>query len=158
MTATQRTPHHRPHVLIVSDDPGLSAFLGEGLVYGGFWTSVIASALQTLEVFRLRGFDLMIVDAALGGYGAEELVRRLRAGGADQRMWSDLPIVVVSGSESEMTLEHATAIGADVVLYPPLELEDLVPALFRLIQVWREAHPDRPWADAVAQIRPDSSA
>ena len=38
----------RPHVLIVSDDEDLSAFLG--LVYGGFWTSTVASGIQTLEV------------------------------------------------------------------------------------------------------------
>ena len=60
----------RPHVLIVSDDPELTAFLGEGLVYAGFWTSAIASAVQALEVFRLRSFDVLVLDAALGGIGA----------------------------------------------------------------------------------------
>jgi DNA-binding response OmpR family regulator len=59
----------RPHVLIVSDDTGLAGFLGEGLIYAGLWTSTIASAMQVLEVFRLRTFDAMILDAALGHIG-----------------------------------------------------------------------------------------
>src|SRR5215204_5867380 len=58
---------NRPHILIVSDDTGLSSFLGEGLMIAGFWTSTVASALQAIEVFRLRTFDLIIVDAALDG-------------------------------------------------------------------------------------------
>ncbi len=68
----------RPHVLIVSDDTGLSAFLNAGLVIAGCWVSVIASGLQVLEVFRLRTFELAVIDVALGGLGAAEVIRRLR--------------------------------------------------------------------------------
>ena len=91
----------RPHVLIVSDDPELAAFLGEGLVYAGFWTSAIASAVQALEVFRLRSFDVMVLDAALGGIGALELLMRLR--GRSDRATSaertDIPILVIAASQ-----------------------------------------------------------
>src|SRR5918996_1437182 len=94
----------RPHVLIVSDDPELVAFLGEGLVYAGFWTSTIASAMQALEVFRLRSFDVMVLDAALGGIGAGELLRRLR--GRSDRATSiertDIPILIIAATESEL--------------------------------------------------------
>ena len=90
----------RPHVLIVSDDAGLSAFLGEGLIYAGLWTSVIASAMQALEVFRFRSFDHMIVDAALGGIGAIELIGRLR-GRSDRAApiaRTDIPVFLIAGS------------------------------------------------------------
>ncbi|MEZ4624469.1 MAG: hypothetical protein R2843_06700 [Thermomicrobiales bacterium] len=85
---TVNRPHQRPHVLIVSDDQGLAEFLSEGLTIAGFWTSVIASALQTLEVFRLRTFDLIIVDAALDGARRRTTTRsparRKRIGGFDR--------------------------------------------------------------------------
>ena len=71
--------NRRPHVLIVSDDLDLSQFLRDGLTIAGFWTSVVASALQTLELFRLRTFDLMLLDALLEGLGFEELLQRLRS-------------------------------------------------------------------------------
>jgi DNA-binding response OmpR family regulator len=142
----------RPHVLIVSDDPDLTDFLGEGLVYAGFWTSVIASAVQTLEVLRLRTFDLMIVDTELGGIGATELVRRLR-GRSDRAApagRTDIPIVAITaGREPDPATSLTT--GIDRVIVAPIELEDLAAALADLVQHWRTAHPERPWADEAAQ-------
>src|SRR3954453_18273112 len=129
----------RPHVLIVSDDPELSAFLGEGLVYAGFWTSAIASALQALEVFRLRSFDVMVIDAALGGIGAPELLRRLR-GKSDRTApneRTDIPILVIAASSSELDPTLAEHAGADDVILAPIELEQLAEVLDRVVTTWR---------------------
>lgn len=138
------TAQIRPHVLIVSDDPGLSTFLSEGLVLAGFWTSVIASALQTIEVFRLRTFDLVIVDAALDGLGAAEMRRRLSA-------ITNRPMIAIASSPREMTEPEARGLGFISVLYPPVEIEDLALALFSLVANWRAAHPGEPWSDEAAQ-------
>jgi two-component system, OmpR family, phosphate regulon response regulator PhoB len=142
----------RPHVLIVSDDPELTAFLGEGLVYAGFWTSTIASAVQALEVFRLRSFDVMVLDAALGGIGAIELLRRLRGrsdrGTAAER--TDIPILVIAASSEELDLLLAERAGADGVILAPIELEHLAADLGRAVTTWRASHPNRRWADEVA--------
>jgi DNA-binding response OmpR family regulator len=141
----------RPHVLIVSDDRELQEFLVEGLLFAGFWTSVIASAIQTLEVFRLRSFDLVLVDAALAGLGGVELVGRLRDRAADRGMpRTDVPILLIAGAAGEVTAEEATTAGADGVLVAPLNLDDLAPALHGVVAAWRAAHPGRPWADAAA--------
>jgi len=137
----------RPHILIVSDDQSLSQFLGEGLLIAGFWTSIVASSLQTLEVFRLRTFDLMLVDVALEGMGADELIRRLvepRDGG--QR--TDIPILAIAGSAEEVTPAMLALVGPDAILLPPIEIEDLALQLFAVVRSWRKAHPDRPWANA----------
>jgi len=97
MTVKARKANERPHLLIVTDDRDLADFLGEGLVHAGFWTSVIASAIQTLEVFRLRTFDLAIVDASLSGLGAIELVRRLRSTDDTAATRTDIPIMLIAG-------------------------------------------------------------
>lgn len=152
MSATAGSALHRPHVLIVSDDPVLRTFLGEGLLYAGFWTSAVASAIQTLEVFRLRSFDLVLVDSALAGLGAGELIRRLRglssraAAGAAR---TDIPILLVT-DDGSIGAGNDPALGADDVLHAPLELEELAPRLFGFVAAWRAAHPERPWADAAA--------
>ena len=142
----------RPHVLIVSDDPELSAFLSEGLVYAGFWTSAIASAVQALEVFRLRSFDVMILDAALGGIGALELLRRLRGRSdratTDER--TDIPILVIAASGSEIDPVETERAGADGVFVAPVELEELAAHLGRAVTSWRASHPGRQWADEAA--------
>ena len=150
---------HRPHVLVVTDDPGLKEFLAEGLVVGGFWLSTVGSAIQTLEVFRLRSFDVVLVDAALGGIGAVELVRRLRGRtdrAAGEAPRTDVPILFVAASAEEIDPERAQAAGADGVLVAPLELADVVALLFEVVEQWRVVHPDRPYADEVAQLRPQS--
>jgi DNA-binding response OmpR family regulator len=142
----------RPHVLIVSDDTELSGFLGEGLVYAGLWTSVIASAMQALEVFRLRSFDLMLLDAALGGIGVLELLRRLR-GHSDRAMDSertDIPILIIAASADEIDQQAVLSAGAERVILAPIELDDLAAEIGRVVEAWRAAHPDRPWADAAA--------
>jgi len=142
----------RPHVLIVSDDPELAAFLGEGLVYAGFWTSAIAGAVQALEVFRLRSFDVMVLDAALGGIGALELLRRLR-GRSDRATTTertDIPILVIAASSSELDPNLAERAGADGVILAPVELEQLAGVLGRAVAAWRASHPDRKWADEAA--------
>jgi two-component system, OmpR family, phosphate regulon response regulator PhoB len=142
----------RPHVLIVSNDPELAAFLGEGLVYAGFWTSTIASAVQALEVFRLRSFDVMVLDGALGGIGALEFLRRLR-GRSDRATTTertDIPILVIAASSGELDLDSAKRAGADGVILAPIELEHLAGVLGRAVADWRASHPDRKWADEAA--------
>ena len=142
----------RPHVLVITDDQDLSGFLAEGLVYAGFWTSVIASAVQTLEVFRLRSFDVAVVDDELGGIGAVELVRRLR-GRSDRSApagRTDIPIIAVAAGHTHDPSPLLEA-GVDSVIRAPLELDELARVLFGLVQRWRTEHPGRPWADEAAQ-------
>lgn len=145
---------HRPHVLIVSDDTDLSAFLAEGLVYGGFWTSTVASGIQTLEVFRLRTFDLALVDAGLHDLSATEVIRRLR--GRSTRSTAlpsrtDIPIVIVAASEREAAGIDPAALGIDGIRIAPIDLEELVPDLHGVVEHWRALHPEREWADTIAQ-------
>lgn len=140
----------RPHVLIVSDDPDLAGFLTEGLTMAGLWASVVASPFQALEVFRLRTFDVVLLDAALGGFGPVELLRRLR--GASDRAAAgqprtDVPAFVLAGRADEMDPAEAVGAGANGVFVAPLELHDLARTLIDAILRWREHHPNRPWAD-----------
>jgi DNA-binding response OmpR family regulator len=145
----------RPHVLIVSDDRDLTDFLSEGLVYAGFWTSAIASALQALEVFRLRSFDVMVLDAALGGIGSVEFLRRLR-GRSDRATATertDIPILVIAASNNELDAAAAERAGADRVIEAPFELEELAAEIARSVSAWRASHPGRRWADDAALDR-----
>jgi CheY-like chemotaxis protein len=157
--SSRESAYHRPHVLVVTDDEGLRDFLSEGLVIGGFWVSVVASALQTLEVFRLRTFDLALIDLQLGGMSAIELIQRLRSSDPDsvgRGQLTDIPILGITGSSDESVILEARDAGADEILSPPIELEALVPYLHRIVLGWRELHPERPWADEIAQLKEES--
>ena len=125
----------RPHLAIVTDDLSLSHFLTEGLLYEGFWTSAIGSGLQFLEVLRLRTFDAVLLDAGLGDISVEEVIRRMR--GASDRAApglprSEMPAVVIAGIPGEIELSAVVAAGGQLLLEPPLEIDE-VAAIVKLV-------------------------
>ena len=149
----QRPAAVRPHVLVVTNDQDLRDFLQEGLLLGGCWVSVIASGVQTLEVFRLRSFDLVVIDAALTGMSAIELIRRLRREPRDERTGeprTDVPLLLIA--ESPVVEAKAVSAGVTAVIVPPIDLEALLSLVHDTIHHWRLRHPDRLWADQMAQI------
>lgn len=122
-----------PEVLVVSGDLSLSQFLTEGLMESGFWMSAVRSGLQALEVFRLRGFDALIIDAAISDLPLDELVRRLRSDPEDSpqisRLSAATPIVVVAGIPQELEPFDIIALDLQSVLVAPFELDDLAKVL-----------------------------
>ena len=145
----------RPHVLIVSDDPSLASFLAEGLPLGGFWTTVIASGLQALEVFRLRQFDLIVLDWSLQSFAAYELLRRLRGqssrdAGATPRTLA--PAVLIADQPINLADNEARKLGVEARLHAPLELDEVARTLHGVFDTWRQAHPGIPLADAASSF------
>lgn len=146
-----RQTHERPHVLVVSDDGSLVDFLSEGLPLGGFWVSVIASGLQALEVFRLRRFDIVLVDAGLQSFNPAELVRRLRGKSTrttDHEPRTTAPLVVVTEGDAPFTDDERADLQVVDVLQAPLELDEVARRLHAVFADWRQANPDVPLADA----------
>lgn len=148
-----RQSNERPHVLIVTDDRDLAEFLAEGLPLGGFWASVIASGLQALEVFRLRQFDLVVVDASMGSFDPIEFLRRLRGvSGHDPRGASrtSAPAVLILDTPADPPGQLAHELGIAEMLRPPLELDEVVRMLHQVFEMWRRDYPDTPLADSAS--------
>lgn len=139
---------NRPHVLIVTDDRDLATFLGEGLLISGFWTSVVASGMQALELFRLRTFDAMVVDAAISDFPVLELVQRLRSPLFDDACRYNRPLLLLAGGEHELAAGDANDRGADATMFAPVELADVALLLFSLVHQWRINNPAALWSDA----------
>lgn len=146
-----RRTNERPHVLVVTDDSELAAFLTEGLPLGGFWVSVIANGLQVLEVFRLRQFDLLAVDADLQAFDAAELLRRLRGvstlDSGDGAPRTTIPAVLISSGAPDVRFNDQR-LGIERSLVAPLELDEIVRSLHEVFGMWRQANPDAPLADS----------
>jgi len=151
----ERKHSERPHVLIVSDDTSLSSFLSEGLPLGGFWTSVIASGLQALEVFRLRQFDLVVIDWSLQSFGALEFLRRLRGQSsrdASSTPRTTAPVVLIAEEPIQLDADARRRLGVGAMLHAPLEIDEVARALHTVFLAWREDHPDVPLADSSSRL------
>ena len=148
-----RHSNERPHVLIVTDDPDLAGFLAEGLPLGGFWASVIASGLQALEVFRLRQFDLVVLDAGMRSFEALEFLRRLRGLSSldpNGESRTSAPVVLIADGQIDSLEQLPPTLGVAAMLVPPLELDEVVRTLHDVFEVWRRTYPDRPLADSAS--------
>lgn len=125
---------------------------------GGFWTSTVASGIQVIEVFRLRTFDVVLLDLDVQGFGGAEILRRLRGRATSsgrspaQPPLTDAPVILISADRDKLDGGQARLLGADGLLVPPIELEDLIPYLFAVVDAWREAHPGRPYADQANRL------
>ncbi|WP_168046524.1 PAS domain S-box protein [Brevundimonas alba] len=79
-------------LLLVEDDPGVSAVAQELLTGLGLEVRAAESAPQALELLREERFDIMLTDVVMpGGMTGIELARECA------RTWSDMRIVLTSG-------------------------------------------------------------
>ncbi len=135
-----------PEILVISGDISLSHFLTEGLLPEGFWTSSVAGGFQALEVFRLRQFDLILLDATVGDIGPAELIRRLRSGSTDvgesDRPRTLAPIVVIAADQHELDSARIPETLISAIVLPPIEIDQLATALGDIVATFQTVPAD----------------
>jgi two-component system, cell cycle response regulator DivK len=109
---------HRPHVLLVEDDPDTREMYAEYLSYSGCTVTAAASARGALASLTDDRPDVVVTDIAMPGMDGLELSRRLRA----NHQTRDIPIIAVSGQASDRAREA----GANIVLDKPCEPDTLL--------------------------------
>ncbi len=120
-------PARLPRLLVVDDDPSVSAFVAAALT-GTADVVVAHDAEHGLALVGAEEFDGVLVDNGLPDLSGVEFVRLLRA---DPKTLS-LPIVLFTGNASSEVERNARLAGADDFLVKPVEpllLEERVLAL-----------------------------
>jgi DNA-binding response OmpR family regulator len=121
-------------ILLVEDDPPLMTVLQASMEYGGFKGESVRTGRDALEAFKNRKFDAVLIDLGLPDLDGGEVLRKLRD-------ISDVPILVVSGRESERDRIEALDHGADDFIPKPFlpgELLARIRAALRRYQTQRE--------------------
>ena len=112
-----------PRLLIIDDDPGITAALSRGLAMHGYDTEAENRADRGLERLKVESFNGVICDVMLGADNGVELVRAARAAGVD------VPIVMLSALSD---VDHRAAgleAGADDYIVKPFSFDELVARL-----------------------------
>jgi DNA-binding response OmpR family regulator len=119
----------RPLVLLVDDDREVCASLADVLTNANYRVAVAHDRRQALSALDAHPFDVLIVDMKLPETDGLRLFREAR------KRVPGLRAVFITGFRAEMQdlLELALAENADAVCYKPLDLDELLAHLRKLV-------------------------
>ena len=115
----------RTTILVVEDDPDLRAMYRTALQVEGFLVIAVPDGVDALRHVDEAPPDLVVLDLGLPHLGGGDVQREL----ADHPETRDIPIILVTGSDSELD-EGAFA----CVLRKPIDGESLVDAVRRCLR------------------------
>jgi two-component system response regulator RegX3 len=105
-------------VLVVEDEESFSDALSYLLRKAGFEVAVCPTGPDALDAFDRTGADLVLLDLMLSGPSGTEVCRSLR-----QR--SDVPVIMLSASDSEVDKAISLELGADDYVTKPFSWREL---------------------------------
>ena len=106
-------------ILLVEDDPSLSALVCDYLAIAGCRVDTAADGIRGLEKALAGAFDLMILDIMLPGLDGFEISRRFRA-------VSDKPLLILSARREDIDKIRGLGLGADDYMTKPFSPGELV--------------------------------
>ncbi|MDX2151233.1 MAG: response regulator [Bryobacteraceae bacterium] len=118
----------RSQILLVEDNPG-DVFLIQEAIGGedGAELRVVTDGEQALEYLAAaetggsrRAPDLILLDINLPKRSGDEILARIRAGALTR----DVPVIVVTSSESPRERAHMMELGADYYFSKPINLDE----------------------------------
>ncbi|HEX3032467.1 MAG TPA: response regulator transcription factor, partial [Bacillota bacterium] len=136
----------KPTILVVDDDPKITALLKRALTFEGYEVSVAHDGLEGLKSVWSEPPDLVILDLMMPGLDGLGVCRRLRSEG-------DIPILMLTARDELSDRVEGLDAGADDYLVKPFALEELaarVRALLRRPRKREGSQADRAGASASA--------
>lgn len=107
-------------ILIVDDEPRITAFLEQGLSAQGFVTTVVDDGGRASVLARDGDFDLVLLDVGLPVKDGFQVVREVRARG------ERLPIILLTARDEVRDRVTGLDIGADDYLPKPFSFQELL--------------------------------
>jgi two-component system, OmpR family, KDP operon response regulator KdpE len=111
-------PVEGPRVLVVDDDASLRRTLALNLRARGYAADLAATGEAALRMAASHHPDVVILDLGLPGMDGLDVIAGIRG-------WSTVPIVVLSGRDTESMKVKALDLGADDYLTKPFGMDEL---------------------------------
>jgi two-component system nitrogen regulation response regulator NtrX len=115
-------------VLVVDDEQGIRAALGQLLEFEGYEVRTAANAVDGITEFERWRPQLVFLDVKMGGVDGIEALKRMKV--AD----SGATIVMISGHATIQTAVEATQLGAYDILEKPLDTDRILVTLRNALQ------------------------
>ncbi|RMG73371.1 MAG: DNA-binding response regulator [Bacteroidetes bacterium] len=121
-------------ILIVEDEPGISAFLKEGLEEESFAVDVAEDGPQALEMGLVETYDVILLDWMLPGLSGLEVCQRWRAKGMEA------PIIFLTARDTVGDTVQGLRAGANDYLKKPFAFEELLERIRVQMRPQAEVH------------------
>jgi two-component system, OmpR family, response regulator len=125
-----------PQILYTEDDPDTRELVSRVLTISNCEVTLAGRDEEALLLARTHHFDLYLMDNWIPGGSGIDLCKKLRA------LDSSTPILFYSGAAFESDKQEAFAAGAQEYLTKPVDNDELVEAVFRLISDARNRNPN----------------
>ena len=115
-------------ILIVDDEQGVRAALGQLLEYEGYEVKAVSSAAEGLTTYEKWRPQLVFMDVKMAGMDGLEALRRLKQSDPNAT------VVMISGHATIQTAVEATQLGAYDILEKPLDTDRILVLLRNALQ------------------------
>jgi CheY-like chemotaxis protein len=115
------------NVLVVDDDPRVLEVVSVYLRSDGHSVATAASGREALEKFRLRPFNLVILDRAMPEMNGEQTARLIK------QVNPNIPVIMLTGFGALIEVTGAQPQAVDVVLSKPITLDGLRRTIDKLL-------------------------
>ena len=130
-------------VLVVDDEPDITALVAYHLAKNGFRVSTAGSGHDALRAVQEEVPALIVLDRMLPGLSGDEVLGTLRASSA----WHAVPVLMLSARRQELERIGGLALGADDYLTKPFSTQELV---LRVAAILRRSRAASASADVIA--------
>jgi DNA-binding response OmpR family regulator len=118
------------HVLLVDDDPKLSAILQAMLIPWGLKVTTLSDPERFWLVVNEVQPNLLILDIEMPGVSGLELCRRIR----NHPDWSEIPIIFLTAHNAPNLVQEVFAIGADDFVTKPVIEPEIILRILNLLE------------------------
>ncbi len=125
-------------ILVVDDEPDVLETIQFRLKQEGYEVLTASNGLEGLGVVRAQAPDLLVLDVMLPGENGYRVSRMIRDDEKEKKRERKVPIILLTArdlsSDPEREKMFMDFSQADLMMYKPFEMEDLVARIAELLE------------------------
>lgn len=118
---TQKSPTETQRVLIVDDVPDLLLLLRKLVARMGYQVETASGAVEALEILKAKPVDLLLTDWSMPEMSGGELIAAMK----EEDSLSNIPVIVLTGHDTDNERQAAKTAGCDRFLVKPIMRDEL---------------------------------
>lgn len=132
-------------ILVVDDEPDISALVAYHLARESYRVRTAADGLEALRAVEAEPPDLVVLDLMLPGMPGLEVLRELRRRPESQ----EVPVILLTARREEQDRIDGLSLGADDYLAKPFSPQELVLRVGAVLRRVRQSPPSAPGGKVV---------